>query len=312
MAVSLVSAERASARKVPGLGQLDEVAAADTYPMTRTHFKTLLAAAAAVLALALPSAAGAQGGDRDRDRMPDRWERAHGLSAKTKDAAHDRDRDGLRNLSEYRARTHPRKRDSDRDGVADGHEDRDRDRVHNANEDREGTSPARKDSDRNGVRDGAEDADGDGLENRGEQLTGMDPLNPDSDDDGIEDGAEAGTVASFADGRLVVRLANGESVTGEITDETEVRCDPAAELARWDEWDDDEPEWRNGARTGTAVVGDDWNDDELDGESDDVDDDVSQDITCYADALLPGAIVHTAHLELVDDRSVFARIQLSE
>ena len=31
-------------------------------------------------------------------------------------------------------------------------------------------------------------------------------------------------------------------------DETEVRCDPAVELARWDEWDDDEPEWRNGAR----------------------------------------------------------------
>ena len=280
--------------------------------MTTSRLTTLLAAAAALLSLALAPAAGARSTDRDRDRMPDRWERQHGLSVNAKDAGRDNDRDGLRNLTEYRAATHPRKRDSDRDGVSDGREDRDRDRIRNANEDREGTSPATPDTDRDSVRDGAEDADRDGLDNSGEQRTGMDPRDPDSDDDGIADGAEAGAVVSFTDGLLVVRLANGDSITGRVTDETEVRCDPASELARWDEWDDDEPEWRNRAGITRAAVSDDWDEDELGDGWSDVDDDVSEDITCYADALIPGAVVHTAHLEAVDGAAVFVRIQLAD
>ena len=283
-------------------------------PTTRFNLRTLLTTAATLTSLALPAAAIADSGDRDRDHMPDRWERKHRLSLGANDAARDRDRDGLRNLTEYRAATNPRKPDSDRDGVTDGREDRDRDRVRNASEDREATSPARADTDRDGVRDGAEDADRDGLDNRGEELAGMDPIDPDSDDDGIEDGAEAGTVARFADGVLTVRLANGDSLSGEVTDdETEIRCDPAVELARWDEWDDDEPEWRNGARRTVAAAlleeDSDWDSEGLDEDSDST---VVRDITCYADSLVTGAIVHTAHLALVNGRPVFERIQLAE
>ena len=283
-------------------------------PNTRLNLKALLTTAATLTSLALPAPVVADGGDRDRDRMPDRWERKHRLSVGANDAARDRDRDGLRNLTEYRAATNPRKADSDRDGVSDGREDHDRDRVQNASEDREATSPARTDTDRDGVRDGAEDADRDGLDNRGEELAGMDPIDPDSDDDGIADGAEAGTVARFADGVLTVRLANGDSLSGEVTDdETEIRCDPAVELARWDEWDDDQPEWRNGVRgmVGATLLEEDsdWDGEGLDEDSDST---VVRDITCYADSLVTGAIVHTAHLERVNDGLVFTRIQLAE
>jgi hypothetical protein len=57
--------------------------------------------------------------DRDRDRLPDRWERRYHLSTSKKSAKGDPDRDGLRNLREYRLRTNPRKRDTDGDGYGD-------------------------------------------------------------------------------------------------------------------------------------------------------------------------------------------------
>lgn len=70
--------------------------------------------------------------DRDHDRLPDRWEKRHGLSVKVKDARIDADRDGLSALGEFRSGTDPQRADSDLDSVGDGDEDRDRDRVDNA------------------------------------------------------------------------------------------------------------------------------------------------------------------------------------
>jgi hypothetical protein len=60
--------------------------------------------------------------DRNRDRIPDRWERRHGLSLKVNQARRDQDRDGLRNRAEFLAGTDPRDDDSDNDGVEDGEE----------------------------------------------------------------------------------------------------------------------------------------------------------------------------------------------
>jgi hypothetical protein len=83
----------------------------------------LLAALAAALLLALAPAAGAKGrGDRNHDRIPDRWERAHRLSLKQDQAKRDQDHDGLRNLAEFLAGTDPRDADSDGDGTDDGDE----------------------------------------------------------------------------------------------------------------------------------------------------------------------------------------------
>lgn len=75
---------------------------------------------AAVAACAVPAATATAGTtDRDHDHMPDRWERSHHLNTHRNDAARDADRDGLRNLAEYRAGTDPRDRDSDDDGLSD-------------------------------------------------------------------------------------------------------------------------------------------------------------------------------------------------
>jgi hypothetical protein len=73
-----------------------------------------------------------------------KWAKKHHLkgSWRTKDA----DRDGLKNLAEYKAGTNPRKPDSDRDGLKDG------------DEVKVGDDPLDRDGDGDGVKDGAEHA----------------------------------------------------------------------------------------------------------------------------------------------------------
>ncbi len=100
--------------------------------MSRFTIRTLLALVVLALMAALPVVASAdrQSGaakkakkaDRNRDGLPDRWERRHGLSLRVKQASRDQDRDGSNNAMEYAANTNPRDRDSDDDGVKDGDE----------------------------------------------------------------------------------------------------------------------------------------------------------------------------------------------
>jgi hypothetical protein len=82
----------------------------------------LLAAACAALLAVAATGSATTNGDRNRDRIPDRWERAHHLSLKVNQANRDQDRDGLRNRAEYLAGTDPRNDDSDDDGTDDGDE----------------------------------------------------------------------------------------------------------------------------------------------------------------------------------------------
>ena len=84
--------------------------------------KLLILCFALVVALAVPSAASAHRRDRNHDRIPDRWERAHHLSLKVNQANRDQDRDGLRNRQEFMADDNPRDADTDNDGVDDGEE----------------------------------------------------------------------------------------------------------------------------------------------------------------------------------------------
>jgi hypothetical protein len=84
--------------------------------------KLLILALALVAALGVVSTASAKSRDRNHDRLPDRWERAHHLSLKVKQAKRDQDHDGLNNRGEFRARLNPRDRDSDNDGIKDGDE----------------------------------------------------------------------------------------------------------------------------------------------------------------------------------------------
>jgi hypothetical protein len=84
--------------------------------------KLFVLALALVAVLGLASSAAAKSRDRNHDRLPDRWERAHHLSLKVKQAKRDQDRDGLNNRGEFRAHMDPRDKDSDDDGIKDGKE----------------------------------------------------------------------------------------------------------------------------------------------------------------------------------------------
>jgi hypothetical protein len=89
--------------------------------MTTRKLGALLAAAAGlVLMFAIP--AGATAKDRNHDRISDRWERHHHLSLNVKQGRRDQDRDGLRNMGEFKAHDNPRDADTDNDGVGDGDE----------------------------------------------------------------------------------------------------------------------------------------------------------------------------------------------
>ena len=93
--------------------------------MKRRTIRLLVVAAAvcaAALAVATTGSAHGNRGDRNHDRIPDRWERAFHLSLKVNQAGRDQDRDGMRNKDEFLAGTNPRHADSDDDGTKDDDE----------------------------------------------------------------------------------------------------------------------------------------------------------------------------------------------
>lgn len=116
--------------------------------------------------------------DRDRDGMPDTWERLFGLDTTVNDAANDLDSDDLTNVDEFYNFTEPSKSDSDGDVMTDGWE------VYY------GLDPL--------LDDGNSNADGDTLVNGQEFLCDLDPTNDDSDGDGTYDQDEKVTCASYA------------------------------------------------------------------------------------------------------------------
>src|SRR6266480_1969171 len=80
----------------------------------------LLAGIAAVLVaslFALPALASSR--DSNGDRIPDRWEAKYDLSLNKNQAPRDQDKDGVKNLAEYKEGTNPRQADTDGDGTTD-------------------------------------------------------------------------------------------------------------------------------------------------------------------------------------------------
>lgn len=158
--------------------------------------------------------------DTDGDGLPDGFEKLYQLNPlNPQDAKEDIDVDNLSNVEEFVYKTHPREKDSDKDGLADGIEvkglnrtnaikdDTDNDGIldgnedinHNGTTDPNETSPVRFDSDFDGLADGLEI----GLGNSQAKSTDLSkfapdieprsktsPLTPDTDGDGILDGTE--------------------------------------------------------------------------------------------------------------------------
>lgn len=87
--------------------------------MTTSRLGAFLAAAAGLVLMFAISAAAK---DANHDRISDRWEHHHHLSLNVKQGRRDQDRDGLRNMGEFKAHDNPRDADTDNDGIRDGEE----------------------------------------------------------------------------------------------------------------------------------------------------------------------------------------------
>jgi hypothetical protein len=173
--------------------------------------------------------------------------------------------------------------------------------------------------------------DGDRLRNRAEFLAGDNPRDADSNNDGVEDGADnAGTIVSFdtETGKLTIDLFGGETVSGLVNEETEIKCEdhPGASASsdggRENEAGDDnggegqmEPVDDNG---GENEVGDDHGGqgeeepgDDNGGEEADDDNSGPGNGHCTTADLTPGAVVQEAELKVAAGQATFEKVELS-
>jgi len=142
------------------------------------------------------------------------------------------------------------------------------------------------------------DQDHDGLKNRAEFVAGTNPRDADTDNDGVRDGAEdAGTIVSFdpATGTLVLRLFNGDQVTGTVNADTEIKCGDR------EEEDNSGPGDHSGTGRGDARVSDHGGGGR---------DDEENDAACTATSLTPGMVVREADLSATPQGLVFDEIEI--
>jgi len=120
---------------------------------------------------------------------------------------------------------------------------------------------------------------------------------------------DAGTVASFADGTLTIRLDDGTTVSGAVDEDTVVDCMPAqpdATAASHDEGDDDQ-----GDQPGDDDQGDQPGDDDQGDQGDRGDDDGEHgQAACDQTDIVAGAVVHVAILKLGGDGPAFKLVLL--
>ncbi|HKA67124.1 MAG TPA: hypothetical protein VKG03_04380 [Solirubrobacterales bacterium] len=172
------------------------------------------------------------------------------------------------------------------------------------------------------VNQAGRDQDGDGLPNRAEFLAGDNPRNADSNNDGVPDGQEnAGTIQSFdpASGKLVIALFGGDTISGMVTEQTEIQCEgaPSAASASDSQQGDDnqgEDEGQSGEDEGddsgpeSSSSGD-------EGESGDGNDESGNDngdnANCTTADLTPGTVVRQAALQLENGTAAFEEVELA-
>ncbi len=196
------------------------------------------------------------------------------------------------------------------------HRDRNHDRIPDRWEKRHHLSLAVKQTWR--------DQDRDHLRNRQEFIAGTDPRNADSDDDGTEDGQEnAGRIQSFDQetGRLVIDLFGNDTVSGLVTDQTEIECEGegtatashSGESTHSDESNSGEDE--SDDNPGSDDHGDDSSGPGSPNSGPAQDDDENDDAehgNCTTADLVEGAIVKEAELKLENETATFEEVELAD
>ena len=186
------------------------------------------------------------------------------------------------------------------------------------------------------------DQDRDHLNNRQEFLAGDNPRDKDSNDDGTMDGEEnAGTIASFdgETGKLTINLFGGETLSGFVTEETEIQCEDhsgAGASASSEDNSGEEESEPGDDNGGEEEAGDDNGNDEEEvgddnggqGEEEPGDDNGGDNSgpgsensgpgngednsgNCTAAALAPGAVVQEAELKVENGKATFEKVELS-
>lgn len=134
------------------------------------------------------------------------------------------------------------------------------------------------------VNQAGRDQDHDGLRNRAEFMAGDNPRDADTDNDGVEDGEEnAGKIASFdaATGKLTIDLFGGESLTGLVTEGTEIKCEGQDSASASDQGEDSGDDNGGGSQS------------------------------CTTANLVPGTVVQEAELEAANGTATFEEVELA-
>jgi hypothetical protein len=164
------------------------------------------------------------------------------------------------------------------------------------------------------VNQAGRDQDQDGLDNSGEFQAGDNPRSDDSDGDGVTDGEEnAGTISAFdaTTGKLTIALFGGESISGLVTPETELKCEgvdnsSSASVSR------DQGSSGSGDESSSRGEEEPGDDHGGQGEEEPGDDHGGneEEASCTTANLVAGAVVHEAELQASNGVATFEKVEL--
>jgi hypothetical protein len=162
------------------------------------------------------------------------------------------------------------------------------------------------------------DQDSDHLRNLAEFQAGDNPRDDDSDNDGVVDGQEnAGTIQSFdpATGKLVIDLFGTDTVSGLVTEQTEIKCEEEhSSASASDSQHGEEPGDDNGANeeeSGDDNGGGDNSGPDSENSGPGGEDDNGSGANCTTADLIPGAVVQEADLQVEHGMATFDQVELA-